>query len=107
VTLFSGDIEIDAASVEDVRVLISCTRNGSPVDPTAYPVELGLKHVITGTVTWISADWEVDSSVTPMRYWAVATVGPLTVDDIFLLRARVNTGTEVPVIIVPTRLKVI
>lgn len=70
--------EISHLSTEYVKVPISATEAGLPVDPTAGTVTMAFTAIGSDpdVADWQTASWETDTTREPDRYFARCLVGP-------------------------------
>lgn len=68
----------DALSTEYVRVSVGAMEDGLDIDPTLDTLQMAFPATGVAPVVgdWKSADWETDTSTTPVTYYARALVGP-------------------------------
>jgi hypothetical protein len=95
-------LKISSLSKEYVRVPVSATESGQPVDPTGDTVEMAFKT--SGEPSggdWKAASWETDNSVSPVVYYARCLVGPggtvTLADGTYDVYVRVTDSPEIPV----------
>lgn len=96
---------ISSLSKVYVKVPVSATESGAPVDPTIATVTMAFTDVDTEPVSgdWKTADWETDTTRSPDRYYARCLVGPsgtvTLTDDTYAVWVKITGITpEVPVI---------
>lgn len=70
--------ELSNQSTEYVKIPVSTTENGLPVDPTDETVEMAFTEVGDEPAAndWNTATWETDDSRNPPIYYAKILVGP-------------------------------
>ncbi len=91
-------ITLSPISTEYVRVPISATEAGTPVDPTSYPVDMAF--VATGepaTGDWHSASWETAGTVFYARILVGPAGGLALARGTYTIWVRITAGLEQPV----------
>lgn len=102
-----SDLVLQPLSVSNLRVPVKVTKNGVHQNPTALGVQVALvaASVDVALADFVTASWESDASVTPAKYWAVATVGPAAQSPAIAILPgqrykayyRVSDATETPI----------
>lgn len=96
-------LELSVVSREYVRVPVRAQAAGLLVDPSADAVAMAFLagQAAPESGDWLAASWDVDSTVTPARYWAQCLVGPGgTVElaaGVYSVWVRVTDAPEIPV----------
>jgi hypothetical protein len=98
----AAPLEISSLSKEYIRVPVSATAAGVPVNPTADVVQMAF--VTSGEPAggdWKSADWETNAETSPPTYYARCLVGPggtvTLADGTYQIWVKVTDSPEVPV----------
>lgn len=97
------DVRLSTLSREYVRVQVSATEAGSPVNPTADTVQMAVTAAgVDPTTEWATASWETEVTATGTKYYAriqvgpSSTVGQLAVGN-YEIWVKVTDNPEVPV----------
>lgn len=97
---------IAASSLEFVRVKVSATENGQPVDPSADVVAMAFVKPGAAPATFVTATWEADGT----SYHARCLIGPggtvtLAPGD-YVVWVKITDSPEAPVLRAPGLLSV-
>lgn len=90
-------LELSKLSKEYVRVPVTATEDGVPVDPTTDVVAFSFPPVYHDPDTWVTGEWEVAGGTTFARI-LVGPGGDVVLDEgTFHVWLRVTDAPEVPV----------
>lgn len=95
--------KISSLSKEYVKVQVSATEGGAPVNPTADTVEMAFKTAPTLPAggDWKAATWETDNAGPTPVYYARCLVGPggtiTLAAGTYDVYVRVTDSPEIPV----------